>query len=379
MNKSNFERDIHNVDHIYYNGELFNSSYTNSIPAEINAVLNSEIIKNGHEYNLSVIRMGVSGHALPIYTIYNNLLSVINGTPVIPPYNTIFSVSLGIGATIETVNVEFQPITDDPNLIFNIYTYQHWLDCINAAYSACYTLYNTNHGNAIGLRVNQAPFFFYDSTTNLISMYVESGYSQSIINPINVYMNNLLFDFFDSFDYSLLNSYNSAIGLDIQLNIDPTTCLNISPIQQGNPAILSQWIINAGQSIWQLRQQYPSVYSWNIVESLVLVTSIGINSEVIPFTTGQGLQLSNSSILALTDISSNLNPTNNTGSRSFLQYLPTAEYRICNITNSSRIQQITVAIYYRDFRGGLTKLFLNPRYTMSVKLLFRKKSYFSLK
>ncbi len=378
MQKTNYEQH-REIDHIYYNGELFNESFNKSIPAEISDVLNSEIIKEGSQYNLSVIRLGVSGHFLPIFNILPDLLSVINNTPIVPPYITAYSVSLSLGPNTQTTPVEYFPITTDQNLLFNIYTYQHFLDCINSAYLKCYNDFNTAHGGALAAKVNQSPYLYYDSTTNLISMYVESGYNLNMINPIGVFMNNLLFDFFDSLEYLLLNSYNSPNGTDIQLNITSENCINLSPLQPGNPAILSSWALNAGQSIWQLRQQYPSVYSWNIVESLILVTSIGVNSENIPFSSGQGLHISNSSISALTDVTSNLNPTNNTGSRSFLQYFPTAEYRVCNITNSSRIQNISLGLYYRDFRGELNKLFLNPRYAMSVKLLFRRKGLLSFK
>lgn len=365
--KSEFKHDTKEIQHIYYNGELFNSSFNQSIPAEINDVLNSEIIKNGSEYYLSVVRLGVSGHALPIFNISGALLSVV------PPYTTRYSVSLSIGGFIETTPVEFSPITDDQNLIFNVYTYEHFLDCINSAYIKCYNDFNTHHGGILAARVNQAPLLYYDSVTNLISIYMESGYNGSTLNPIGVYMNNILFDFFDSFEFLLLNSYNSSNGTDIQLNILAENCINLSPLQPGNLARLSTWVINAGQQIWKMTQQYPSVYSWNIIESLILASSIGVNSENIPFSNKPGLSISNSSIFALTDFNSNLSESSNVGSRGFLQYVPTAEYRLVDVTNTSRIQNISLSIYYRDFTGGLNKLYLNPRYTMSVKLLFRRK------
>lgn len=367
------------IDHIYYNGTLFNSSFTNSIPAQINDVLNAEIIQKGSDYDVTVIRIGVSGHALPIFNIYNNLLSVKNKLPVVPPYLTDYTVSISLNGNTQTNNVEFIPITTDLNTLFNIYTYQSFLDMINAAYDRCFIDWGTNYGGALAALVNQAPYLYYDGSTNLITLYAESRYNTININPIGVYMNHLLFDFFDSLEYYELSKYNAANGTDIQLNIQARTCLNISPLGPGYPARLSAWSINAGQTIWALCQQYPSVYSWNIVRSLILVSSLGTNSENIPISGGANLNLSNSSITALTDFDSNFNENNNIGSRGYLQYFPTAEYRLVNITNTSKIQQITLGVYYIDFTGKLAPLLLDPRFSMSIKLLFRKKDFRLLK
>lgn len=122
-----------------------------------------------------------------------------------------------------------------------------------------------------------------------------------------------------------------------------------------------------------MKQQYPSAYAWNIVRSLVLTSSIGTQNESIPISFGQSQSVSNSNLTILTDFESNLNENSNTASRGYLQYVPQAEYRICNITNSGHIQVINLGIYYIDFAGKLTQLIINPRYGFSVKLLFRRR------
>lgn len=374
MLKSGFIQAEDKIDHIYYNGTLFNSSFTQSIPATINDVLNGELVKNGSDYYLSVIRLGISGHALPIFNIESDIINPNPGQPLVPPYVTVYNVSLSYHGVTNTSPVIFTPMaTANQFDLFNIYTYQFFLDCINDAYATCYDLF----GGSLSAIVKYPPFLYYDGASNLFSLFIESGYSSASVLPVNVYMNRLLFDFFDSFDFLLLNDYNTSNGPDIQFNITSSTCLNISPLPPGYPAILSSYVLLAGESLWQMKQQYPSAYSWNIVDSLVVTSSIGTNTENIPFSPSGSLQIQNSSIAAITDFTSNLSETNNIGSRGFLQYFPTAQYRLVNITNSSRVQNISLSIQYITFNGSLSQLYINPRYSMSIKLLFVKKSLYS--
>ncbi|MDP4225293.1 MAG: hypothetical protein Q8910_02790 [Bacteroidota bacterium] len=364
------EKSRHQVDHIYYNGTLFNSSFTNSIPAQINDVLNGALLEKGHDWYVSVIRIGVSGHALPIASILNYLVD-----PLAPaPYVTKFTVSLSYLGLTQTTPVIFVPITDDTPTKFYIYTYQHWLNCINQAYVQCKLDWAFYYGGGLNALVNQTPFIAYDSSQNLFSLYCESGYDSNVPNPIGVYMNRLLYDYFDSFEIVDLAGYSSPVGLDVRFNISSNTCNNFSPLPIGAPAVLSTWVLKAGQTIYQMKQQYPSAYAWNIIRSLVLTSSIGVQNESIPISNSANPSISNSNLTILTDFESNLSQDNNSGSRGFLQYVPTAQYRYVDITNSTIVQSISMTIYYVDFSGKLTQLVLNPRYGMSVKLLFSRKS-----
>ena len=378
MLTSKIQHSPHEVDHIYYNGTLFNSSFTNSIPAQISDVLNGAILQKGHDWYVSVVRIGVSGHSLPIANIANYLISQ-PPDPRNAPFITKFTVSLSYGGNVQTNNVIFFPTTNDDRIKFNIYTYQHWLNCINEAYKRCYTEWRLNYGDGIFNIVNHAPFLAYDPAQNLFSLYCESGYDSGNFQPINVYMNRILFDYFDSFEIFYLDRYTSPVGLDVQFNIRADTCNNLTPVPVGAPAVLSSWVVNAGQSIYQMTQQYPSAYTWNIVRSLVLTSSIGVQNESVPISGDGNTSFSNSNLTILTDFESNLSQDNNSGSRGFLQYVPTAQYRYVDITNSSVLQSIQLGIYYVDFTGKLVQLILNPRYSMSVKLLFVRKSKVSSK
>jgi hypothetical protein len=368
MLKSNYDKS-HEVDHVYYNGTLFNSSYDRSIPAQISDVLNGAIIEKGHDWDISVMRIGVSGHALPLASIINYIID-----PLVDPFKTRFIVSMSYNGFTQSTNVIFIPTTNDESIIYNIYTYQHWLNCINESYKQCFVSLDVLTGGALSNAVNQAPFLAYDSSQNLFSLYCESGYDSTLPNPINIYMNRILFDYFDSFEIIYLDRYTSPLGLDVKFNIQSNTCNNLSPIPTGYPATLSTWIFNATQTLYQMKQQYPSAYAWNIIRSLVLTSSIGTQNESIPISFGVASSVSNSNLTILTDFESNLSENSNIGSRGYLQYVPLSEYRICNITNSSRIQVINLGIYYIDFAGKLTQLIINPRYSFSVKLLFRRKN-----
>jgi hypothetical protein len=372
MLKSHVMRSHSQIDHIYYNGTLFNTSYTQSIPAVINDVTNSPLLMDGSDWYVSVVRLGVSGHALPISSVINYIIP--QPPPALPPYVTRFIVSLSYLGLVQSNNVIFIPTTTDDAIKFNIYTYQHWLDCINRAYAQCFADWGTAYGGALAGVVNQAPSLSYDPAQNLFSFYCESGYDANNPNPIGVYMNRILFDYFDSFEIFYLDRYVSPVGLDVKFNISATTCNNFSPIPVGAPAYLSSWVVNVGQTIYQMKQQYPSAYSWNFVKSLVLTSSIGTQNESIPLSLSGNTSISNSNLTILTDFDSNLSETSNIASRGYIQYVPTGEYRLCDLTNSSLVQNINIQVYYVDFTGKLEQLVLNPRYSFSVKLMFRRKT-----
>jgi hypothetical protein len=372
MSKVSFNQDPNDSDIYYFNGIQYNSSDISSVPAEIDVNLQAPLIQNSNEYEVSVMRLLVSGNALPLF--------IVEPTTSTAPYGTKYEVEMEYNGGFIAVDVTYTPQNDinikqfQGDKIFYIYNYQDWLDNINDAYKRCYDIL-VSQITGIELVASSPPIFIYDSTTNLISIYAESSYNSNLVNGIKIRMNKLLFDFFPSFDafiksdpYEKVASYSK-----VRLLITPTNSFLLSSVGNIPPAVGSIVPINP-YTVWKVQQEYETVSTWNSIRSLLLTSNIGTISESIP-NVGGGLNqdISRSSLQILTDFDLDFSSSNRSGGRGIIQYLPTAEYRWTSILSGGPLNRINVKVQFLTFRNEVINLYLNPNFTFTIKLLFKKK------
>ena len=58
----------------------------------------------------------------------------------------------------------------------------------------------------------------------------------------------------------------------------------------------------------------------------------------------------------------------------YLEYLPGSEYRLADMTSSSELKTLDIALWWQDRYGTLRPLNMPPNTAASIKLLLRKKS-----
>jgi len=360
------QQDPNDANKYYYNATVTNSSNQIPILAESNLYLSTPIIDNTDEYNVSIMRLFVSGNALPLYSI--EVLDPLGP----PPYVTKFIACMSYGGVDTRENVVFSAhnnvnvLQSNGDTLFDLYTYQQWLDDINTAYTACYT-YLTTVTNLATITTN-VPKFIYDPDTKLISFYADPVYESGGVNDIKLYMNKLLFDFFVSFEANYSPTpYQTVGGRDVQLLITKTNAINVSNVITLPP------VVSGSTSMWKVTQEYSSVTTWNSVKSLIITADIGTVAESIPNIENGNGDVVRSSLTILTDIDSDFSPSNTSGTRGYIQYLPTAQYRMSSLIMSAPLYRIRVAIQYITFKGVVKNLYLNPYFSMSFKLLFEKK------
>jgi hypothetical protein len=369
MSKSSIEFDPNDNNKFYYNGIQYNASDTNIVPAEIDTTLQTPLFDHSHTYEVSVVRLFVSGNTLPIFIV-----------PVLspdPPYTTKYVATLSYNGFIVSRPVIYTPENNvnknffNNDAIFYIYTYQHWLDNINRAYLDCYNQLVTD-GSGIELVATSPPIFVYDTNNNLISYYVESSYETNGGAGINIFMNKLLFDFFTSFE--------SVFQAELYQNVEDTqlivtnTNATIPNLLVGIPPVIAAITPIAPYVVWKIQQEYASVSTWNSIRSLVLTSNIGTIGESIPnVNLGFAADVSRSNLQILTDFDLDFSSSNRSGGRLTIQYLPTAEYRWSTIVRAGALSRINVKVQYLTFRNEIKNLYINPNFTFSIKLLFRKK------
>lgn len=134
---------------------------------------------------------------------------------------------------------------------------------------------------------------------------------------------------------------------------------------------------------YQMIQEYPSVNAWNDLQG------ISFRSNTIPVVPenltgvsaeGQVLQANSSGyqIIFITDFEPNDSNISG-GLRQALQYYPLGEYRLTDMTNTSTpLTTIDLTVYWTDVYGNLHDIYIPPASALTIKILFRKRSFYGL-
>ena len=194
-------------DIIYYNLQLGNDSdQTSGVFSPINQTLASiqtnstiPIITNPDEYYCSIIRFQLSGFNIP-------LISFVIQTPVTDINLSIYSFTLTEGAFTSTqqfvqytpqvqVQASMVPVVGTVTQNFKsqyyfVYDYTWMIKMFNTTLATANTALNAASGGA-----KAAPFFVYDPTTQLVSLYcVAADYDTATPGFRTVIFNNAVHD-----------------------------------------------------------------------------------------------------------------------------------------------------------------------------------------
>ena len=324
--------------HAYYNASITNLTNV-PIPAVYSQNLSKPIINVPSEYHFSIIRFTVPLTLVPIF-IYNSLTTnkfTLSLTYAGSTYST--DVILPIG----------QPITN----------YQTVIDAFNVAYATDFTLLKIAHPAILS---TQPPYLIYDNDNQFFSLVAQQTYQASQDN-IGVYMNIVAYGLFYNFD-SIHYGDNLPSKLDYQIliknNLDNAYIYN----QNQSQNVLSVTVPDA----YIMTQLNPSLSLWTSTKSLRFVSGNipTVNEFVTSVNTTQSQQTP-----ILTDFELPIN--NNEQNNSYVQYSPTAEYRLLDLYGSTPLSKIDVNIYTVDFAGNVFPLMIPPEETITIKMLFRKK------
>ncbi len=342
-------------EHIYYDINFANKS---NIPVKANYKenRNDALVKNPSDYYISIVRFLLPLQSVPIF-VYPN-----DGTN---PDNTQYSVTirnLYTGAQQFQTFLNFTPQNSIVNGVINfgIFSYAHFLDMINVAlFDAWAHLTNTN--SLVAPRMN------YDAITGQCYLRINSYFDVSGTRPespdIEVYFNTKLYSYFSNFN-AFYNGSNTTLGKDVLLVTQDVRTSQSNGTSTSFPT---------GSLGFNFYQEYENLYLWNGLKSIVFTTSLPIQDEYISESSTENGTSANNFRQILTDFEPNTEARD--AARGYVQYNPSAEYRLVNMNSDKAIKTVDLNILWMDKQQVLYPLYIPSGEYYSVKILFRKKYF----
>ena len=369
--------------HVYHNISIANTTNTYQ-QAIFKETRNVPILEKANNYEMSVVRFTVPGADIPIF-----IYQFDNQTPTPQPiYKVNFRYQFAPGQYANfTKYVPYIPqpipnVLNQQTIQYYVYSYQRFLDMINAA---IITAFNAAKGHYPGITQTKPPFFEF-VTENIIALHYEQSFSSS--PNIEFFISQSLVNFMISFNYQgymiLDNPNGNPAGQP-----DPPAAVNPSPVQflafkipfidTGNNYIANIYPPNSNHlnsyAGFINRQEFATLYSWNDARGLSFITyNIPVLSDTISNTESKNKDVT---FKVLTDFE--LNTDKGPDARSNINYNPTAEYRIKDLISDSDIRTTDINIYWVDKRGAYFPLYIAPGDSITIKIMYRAKSWKSPK
>lgn len=323
-----------------------------------------------HHFTLSVVRFSIPTSEIPLQ-IFPVDLNAPN-----------FDINRGLpSVTLEWNNIPRQEfttwITQRPNSpippnvplasdvrygeYYGCYSMQHLLRIYNEALESAFLASQLD-----GAPITAPPFFAFDTTTKLVSLYVPDNYEAA---GVDVFVNNQLGrNFGQSFLQASLGQ-DQLDGKDIKMVYDFDGFNKLPIVRDGY----------AQEDYLYMTQEYNTQANISSFTGLVLTTqSIPVRTEWVSGAqadyAGQinpAVNNNNTFFSILTDFE--LSQTDGYKLGGVVNYTPTAEYRRLSLTSSTPIFKLDLKVFWKDKYSNLRPLFLAPQSPLTVKLLFEKK------
>jgi hypothetical protein len=378
----------------YVDISLVNNKIDNDqvpIPVIFSSRRDQDYLKSPRDYLVSVVRWSLDVR-LPLIVPQLKLNTpVISNYPAIDQWETVYYVTFvdPTGMTATNINILFQPqinqyvkppITSITNLsqlydnpYFHITSADYWLQMLNVSLSNGYSLFLTQTGLAGNpLYPNDPPIFQYDGQGN-VSLTVPQNFLYFLPNgqgnpaPIFMYFNGALNTLFNGLS-TLINPVQNPINYQHYRLYFTGTLPLVSP-----PLLVPYY---------RLSNEYPSVPFWSPLSSIVFTTNqipvepANANPTVI---IGSSASTNNNNInLASVITDFDINFVTGLESRQINYYTPLGEYRLIDLVSNRPLSDINISVFWRDkIQGNLHNLYLHSGAGASIKLLFRRRNFFS--
>lgn len=347
-------------DIVYFNALLVNDT-DGYKAATYQAQLNQPVLDKAGTYYASIIRFSFPGATMPIlnFELLDEAKSDTEG---------IYGISLSFddGKTVTNVsqNLEWQDfdlVNTNPTRKW-IYSYRWMINMMNTALATAFS----SLVSATSITTPTAPpWFEYDPTTKLITLYAEETYNGNMSqNPVyiyvNVYLQKLLqgMGWLSNFPRSNVTQANNQ---DYRMDLRNYGSNLLSSKDDPNGTTLS--------NVYAITQEYATLYNWNSFETLqILSYNMPVNNEVTPVEQDTGAF---STIPILQDFL--LPVSDGPDSRSIIQYNATGQYRWLTLSSDQPLNQINLNVNFTDTYGNTYPLILQPRSSGSIKLAFYRK------
>lgn len=364
--------------HIYYDLDIINNDTSGTNPPQIlsfTEIRNSPYLMSPENYFVTVARFSIQTPSLPVW-IPQAQIGQADANLLIYSFTLKYKTYEYQQFVRYTPSDLSQPIPPPPiqfqsleTAYYFVYTYQQAVTMFNKALSDAVIGLNTivEEGGDT-LPSTNPPFFEFDPNALLCILDADvDGYSNTLVDPIEIYCNSPCFTLFSTFQSLYYGTSNIVNGKNYKFviqNINGTNELTLPTY-----------------TALQMYQEESTCSLWCPIQSLVFTTAllpvspelIGVpkvfNSDAKLFNTGNNANISN----ILTDFIVPFEP-NNTYKPSVV-YTPNGEYRLMDLNGSSPLSAIELTVFWKDVFGGLHPFYLNSGCTATIKLMFRRKDY----
>jgi hypothetical protein len=250
------------------------------------------------------------------------------------------------------------------------YSYTWFINLVNIALSNAYT--------AAGGTSN-APFMVLENgIISLVSSVAEFDLAGPTVAPYFVEFNTALYELFSSLNFSYVANNN---GIDSNY-----VCLAISNPSGNNVKTVYSDLTTTPPSGGYLAIYNSAAYSplpyWNPIDSIVFTTQqMPVVPELIAKPTLYGdLGAQNTGVNAntyyvLADYAGPL--LSGTEYKPNISYVPVAEYRLVDLYGEEPLNALQIDVYWKDAFGTLHPFLLQVNGTAYIKIMFRKKTFYS--
>lgn len=418
-------------DVVYYNADIINnSSLDPDGTGDTNIIRfietrNVPLINNLSNFEFSIIRFTMNGPNLnlPIHipTIELGQSDINKTTYVIMMYlekkftdgaGTIHNFNVPIQKNIEYETETTAYILDNFPLpqppieqqdtrgtYYWIYTYGHFCQLVNKTFNDIFKDFQTQLTNfqstLVGpfnttIIISQPPKLIFNQTTNLFSIYYDAysaGNDTTTNTSLGTNTEEILKVSFNNNLYNLLSNFESEyVGVN-----QPTTETNVLRVINKN---YTNWVAPvagipasivpqpATDGYWVMTQNYLSISTlWSPISSIVFTSTL---IPIYPEQVGEPTIFGDSNDLGFSTSSSAFQPiitdvalplTTAHDYRQFIEYAPSAEYRMSAFTKSKQsLSNIDVQVYFKNrLDNSLYPIRMTNYSTVSLKMMFRKK------
>ncbi len=342
---------------VYYNASLFNPASGQPVPASVSDTRSQPIVDRPCDWECSIVRFDLSANLLPPIVV-----------PMPGPPSGPGTVPTSMNVTLRSLGVDYQTVVNvfspSPSTYGFVFSIDELLTRFNTALAASFAAMVPVAG------VTTPPVFGFDPVTQLISMYAQDSYTTA---PVEVYLNSAAYNFVVSMP-AAFQGYNLPTGRDFRIQLETISAVTLPPVgaaRAGLPVAV-QAIPSPARS---LAQAGVSLGSMNGVRTIILTTSMPINSESLPTTTGvaQNVNFSSNSLPIMTDFLLATSPRDNPAvDRLTVSYLPTAEYRMVQMRGNEPLMRLDLKWQFTLFDGSIRDMYIPPGGYCSAKVMFRR-------
>lgn len=412
-------------DLVYYNCDIINGADEDrgvgtQPPARYNETRDSAVIRDTSKYYFSIVRFTMNGSdvLLPLFVPRIQL-----GAGQTDPNLTIYTLSLELSVNYATKGTNTfrstKPVMWSPQCLkttapvppsggfttqelgtpyYYCMNYDHWVRLINATYQEAWDDINTQfqawYGAGAPTLTTQPPKLRYDASSKRFHLLCDTyGWGGALRRSIGGVADENWSMFFNSNMYGLFKGFPTLwLGGDIpasntkglqdyayEVLTDSDIMDNV--VSYRTPA--SATLPNT-PSYFSIEQDYVSTGTlWSPVGSLVFVsTLVPIYNEQTgqPVAFGDGNVMSNvGSTSAFQPIITDIALYNESADayKEFVQYVPSAEYRLATMSNSKQeVRAVDIQVYWRNrLDNQLYPVYLFNQSSISVKVMFRRRDF----